>query len=234
MSRAHRATSAHSASPTPGPGIEVEHEAVGIPPRPVGREAPLRHVQLEARDLREVDEGGDVADERIVLRAARVRDRQPVHPVGGAALEVLREERRLGVLLGAHPVGPALAGHRPPGDVRDHRRSDAGVVVDHLALGRARLGVEHLVEVRDAQSPAADAHELLLLQHPLFARPRAAASAMPSSCRHHDGERAIRRLKRRYATPTSTTPVPTSTATRGRVTTRAVQPMSPSTCSARG
>ena len=143
--------------------VEVEHKAVGIPPRSLGREPPLRHVQLEARDLREVHERGHVADQRVVLRAARVRDRQAVHPVGGAALEVLREERLLGVLLGAHAVGPALAGHRPPGDVRDHRRTDAGVVVDHLALGRARLGVEDLVEVRDAQSPAADADELLLL-----------------------------------------------------------------------
>jgi len=86
-----------------------------------------------------------------------------VHPVWGTALEVLREEGLLGVLLGAHPVGPALAGHRPAGDVRDHRRADAGVVVDHLALGRARLGIEDLVEVRDAQSSAADADELLLL-----------------------------------------------------------------------
>ena len=31
ISRAHRATSAHSASPTPGPGVEVQHEPVGIP-----------------------------------------------------------------------------------------------------------------------------------------------------------------------------------------------------------
>ena len=47
--------------------VEVEHEPVGVAAVAVGVEAPLRHVQLEARDLREVDERRDVADERIVL-----------------------------------------------------------------------------------------------------------------------------------------------------------------------
>ena len=65
----------------------------------------------------------------------------------------------------ADAVGPALAGHGPPDDVRDHRGRDARVVVDDLRLGRARLGVEHLLEVRQTQASPADAHKLVVPGH---------------------------------------------------------------------
>ncbi len=62
MSRAQRATSAHSARPTPGPGSRSRTSRSALPRPAVGVESPLRDVQLEARDLREVDERRHVAD----------------------------------------------------------------------------------------------------------------------------------------------------------------------------
>ncbi len=85
----------------------------------------------------------------------------PPHPRRRSGLERLREERLVGLGLGADAVGPALAGEGAIGDVGDQQRGDARVVVDDLALGGARLGIQHLVEVRQAQATAVDAHRLL-------------------------------------------------------------------------
>ncbi len=145
----------------PGPRIEVEHETVGVLPFAVAREAPLRHVQLQTRDLCEVDEGGQVVDEGVVLRARGMIDREAAHPGRSARLESLGEERFARAGIRSHSVGPAFAGHRAVGDVREQQGSDPRVVVDHLALGGAGLGVEHLVEVRQTQAATADAHRLL-------------------------------------------------------------------------
>jgi len=55
----------------------------------------------------------------------------------------------------ADALRPAQARDRTTRDVRDQQRRDARVVVDHLALGGAGLGVEHLVEVGQAQAMTA-------------------------------------------------------------------------------
>src|SRR3954451_19474988 len=56
----------------------------------------------------------------------------------------------------ADAVGIALEGQGAPPQVREQRRRDPRVVVDHLALGEPRLGIEDLVEVREGQPPAVD------------------------------------------------------------------------------
>ena len=50
-------------------------------------------------------------------------------------------------------VGVPLQGHRAVAEVGRRTGAIAGVVVDDLALGEARLGVEHLVEVGQRQPP---------------------------------------------------------------------------------
>ena len=140
--------------PDAGARVEVEHEAVGVS-APAVVEAPLRRVEFEARDLREVDESGDVGDQRVVLRSAGMVDRVSRHPIGRAGFEVFREEGRL-----AGAFRPAQPGDRPAGKVRQHHGSDARVVVDHLRLRGARVGIEHFVEVAQTQATPADVDHL--------------------------------------------------------------------------
>jgi hypothetical protein len=47
-----------------------------------------------------------------------------------------------------------------PAQVRQHHGSDARVVVDHLGLGGAGGGIEHLVEVAQTQATPADVDHL--------------------------------------------------------------------------
>src|SRR4029078_13153705 len=53
-------------------------------------------------------------------------------------------------------VGEALQCDAPSGEVRHHDRRDPGVVLDGLALRRARLGIQHLFEIRQRDLPLAD------------------------------------------------------------------------------
>lgn len=141
--------------------VEVQDDPIGVPPGAGGVEPPLRYVELEARDLREVHQGRDVLDERVVLGAGRMIDRMPWHPCRSPGFERLREEGFTRLRRGPHPVGPALAGHGPALHVGEQPVRDAGVVVDDLAFGGPRLGVQHLVEVGQAQPAAVDPHRLL-------------------------------------------------------------------------
>jgi hypothetical protein len=72
----------------------------------------------------------------------------PVRPVLGTFLLV--EE------LAFDAVRVALHRQRPALEVRQHERRHARVVVDHLALGEARLGIEDLVEVGELELLALD------------------------------------------------------------------------------
>ena len=79
------------------------------------------------------------------------RHRDGAHPRRRSGGDVLLEEA--GPL---HAVRPADPGHRPVREVRQQHRRDAGVVVEHLALGGAGARVEDLVEVADPQRAALD------------------------------------------------------------------------------
>src|SRR5690606_24504871 len=59
-------------------------------------------------------------------------------------------------LLALDAVHPALAGHGPPAQVREHDLGDLGVVPDHVRLGGPGAGVENLVEAAQAQAAALD------------------------------------------------------------------------------
>ena len=97
MSRTSRATSAHSTSPCPR-RVEVEHHPVGIRRRARRVEPPLRHVQLDRPHLREPDERGAAVGDRVRLVAVGVMLHAAADPLGRMLLEVLLEERLLGIV----------------------------------------------------------------------------------------------------------------------------------------
>jgi hypothetical protein len=57
-------------------------------------------------------------------------------------------------------VHPTLACRRPPFGVPDEVRGDLRVVPDDITLSRPGFRVENVVEVREAQTPVADCHQL--------------------------------------------------------------------------
>ena len=105
-----------------------------------------RRVELEVREVGEPDERGQVVREREVDRPPAGGHRHGLYPVGPVGGRLLLVE----VLL-VDPVRVALEGERVVPEVRQQHRRDARVVVDHLALGEADLGIEHLVEVRKSE-----------------------------------------------------------------------------------
>src|SRR6185312_4410326 len=58
--------------------------------------------------------------------------------------------------LALDTVRIALQCERAPAQVREERRSDLRVVLDHVALGEADARVHDLVEVREPQLPSLD------------------------------------------------------------------------------
>ena len=83
MSRAQRAISAQSARLTPVAGIEVEHQPVGVARLAVAAEPPLRHVDLQRRQLGQPGQGGQVVDHRVVVVVITVGDLVPRPPSPG-------------------------------------------------------------------------------------------------------------------------------------------------------
>src|SRR5205814_4213311 len=63
----------------------------------------------------------------------------------------LLEER-----LVINPVGEPAHRDAAVAEMRQQRRRDARVVVDHLALGEPGLGIQDLLEVRELELPPAD------------------------------------------------------------------------------
>jgi hypothetical protein len=100
-------------------------------------------VELDVGKVGEPDQGRQVFDHAIVdLAVALAGHRSGSDPLGAVAGAALLVE-----VLALDPVGIALQGQRPAAQVGQQDLADAGVPVDQLALGEARLGVEHLVEV---------------------------------------------------------------------------------------
>ena len=88
-----------------------------------------------------------------------------LHPVGLVHGRVLLEKR-----FAVHAVGITLAGQRPPRQMRNNRRRDPDVVVDHLFLGESGGGIQHLLQVRQLEMLALNfdgriGHPALLVSH---------------------------------------------------------------------
>ena len=148
------------------PRIQVQHHAVGILAHAGATELPLRNMDLECGDLTEPGERGEVIDQRIGVDVVGVLDLPAQHPLRRRPLvEVLLEEHLAGFLVGSHAVYPALAGRRAVGGMPDEGVGDPGVVVEHVSLGGARLGVEHLAQVGELEAMTVDRHGLLVGCH---------------------------------------------------------------------
>jgi hypothetical protein len=137
---------------TAWPRVKVEHNPVGILRFAVGREPPLRYVDLEGAELRETGEGGEVGHERVDGDPLGVPNLTATHPVGGALVKIFVEKRGARIIGHANAVYPAFASGRPFGCVPNDRRRDTGVVRQDIGLGRAGLGIHHLVEVGEHDS----------------------------------------------------------------------------------
>ena len=62
------------------PGIEVEHQPVGVARLAVVAEAPLRHVDLQRGQLSQPGQRGQIVDHRVVVVVILVRDLVPGRP----------------------------------------------------------------------------------------------------------------------------------------------------------
>ena len=122
--------------------VEVDDQPVGVSALAVVVDRPLRHVDLEAVEVDQVGEVGQVGDQRV----GDVVDRHPLQPARGPGGQVLLEEH-----LVLDTVRPAHPRHRAVGDVRQHQRRDLRVIGEHLALGRLGRGVHHLVQAGEPQ-----------------------------------------------------------------------------------
>ena len=113
------------AGPTPGPGSRSSTSRSGVAAVAVGREPPLRDVQFEARDLGEVDERGNVVDERILLRARRSGRSPAGAPT--AARRAPGPSRRTGSARRPTPSGQRLRVTGRPDGMRDQEAARSRV-----------------------------------------------------------------------------------------------------------
>ena len=127
--------------------VEVEDAPVGV--TEVGDPA-APHVHQEGRRVGDVAKSEGVVDHEVVeipLTSFAVH-RLGADPLGSPVGSVLLVERRP-----VDAVGVAGQYETAVLEVRQHERRDGVVVGDHVPLGHARLGVQHLVEVGQGDGP---------------------------------------------------------------------------------
>jgi hypothetical protein len=137
-SRSTNTTSTHSVNPAPGPGSRSKTTRSGHPTAGAARagvpragrcaEPPLRHVQLERRDLPEPRQRGRCFEHRVEPRAV-ILDLDAAQPRRRPRFQVLGEER-----WPANAIWPPFAGRGSAVQVREHRRGDLDVEGHHLCL----------------------------------------------------------------------------------------------------
>src|SRR5699024_5864100 len=107
-----------------------------------------------------------------------------MHPAGCAGGGVLFEKRRLGVGGGAHAVNPPFPGCGAARCMRHQEFGDARVILDDIAFGRPRLGIQDLIAVGELDPRSVDADGAGLgaahLSPPREASPK--LTGPPSAC----------------------------------------------------
>ena len=128
-------------------GVEVEHQSVGRTRLAFGGKAPLRHMHFQRTLLGDPRQRRRGVDDRVDGGPGPVLQGPAGQPRRCRTGEFLLEERRL-----VHSVGPALAGGRAAGDVRQHHVGDGRVIAEDLrfdgGLGAGGCRIEHLVRIR--------------------------------------------------------------------------------------
>src|SRR6186713_3162785 len=92
-----------------------------------------------------------------------MRNRPAWYPIRRTGSQILVEEdsRRLALDL-TNTVRPALACCRPITHMRQHGRTNLGVIGQDVCFGGSRRRIEHLVEVAELDRSAVDGHYLVL------------------------------------------------------------------------
>ncbi len=143
----------------PGAGIQIDDagggarfhvgcELYGAVDESRVRHGPLRGMELEGGEVREVDERGRLSCDEVLDAALGSQDGLYGQPVRCARRHVLLEER-----LRVDAVGEPHAGQAATGEMGEHRVGDREVVRDDLRLREVARGVEDLVQVRQRERP---------------------------------------------------------------------------------
>jgi hypothetical protein len=123
--------------------VEVErHERRSLHVRDLRQ----RRVQLEVGQVREPDDRRQVVADAEVDELRAHRHSLAPDPIGSMGRTLLLVE-----VPALDTVGIALERQRAIAQMRQQDRRDARVVLDDLALGEPRLGVHHLVQVREGE-----------------------------------------------------------------------------------
>ncbi len=155
-------------------GVEIED----APVRPLERgDAARPHVQRYRAHVRDIDERLDVVEHEVADLALGLLapHRLEPEPLRRVDRRVFLEER-----LAVDAVGKAREHDRAVAQVRQQPVRDAAVVLDHVALGVAVGGPEHLVEVREIDRAWRARGRQLRPARPAR-RPRARVSASDSA-----------------------------------------------------
>ena len=135
--------------------IEVEHRPVRL----IGRvDARVPRMQVDDARVGDPRERRHLVDHDVRLGLLTVI-RPRLDPCRGMRRFVLAPER-----LSVDAVGEHLHRQRTIAQVRQHVRRHPDVVLDHVALGDAVGGPQHLVEIRERKSAAGDFPMRIALQ----------------------------------------------------------------------
>ena len=121
--------------------------------RPPTADPPQRHVQLDGGEIGRPDQGWEVAEDGVVDVLAVVSgwNVDMADPIGRVGGEVLAIEG-----LAADAIRVTLHGERSIANMREQDRSDVHVVVDEFALGEPGIGIQDLVQIRQAERAPLD------------------------------------------------------------------------------
>ena len=139
-------------------------------------------MQFEGGDLAGPGQPSRVGKHWIGVVMALVLYLHSPDPARRRVRQILLEEDLSGIARGTDPVDPALAGHDPVGEMGEQKWRDLDVVADHLCLGRAGRGVDHLVGIGQAQPMTRDRDGLgcVVVRHRWSSRPHCStASVIP-------------------------------------------------------
>ena len=148
------ATSAHSGMPVLGPGSRSNTHIVGdsmSAPRAIG--AWISSAAMLA------DHASAATESRAQYPMVPLRSPGPSNvPIHSGRCDGQRFSKND---VSSTPLGYRRSVTPAVGDVRQHHRRDADVVVDDLGLGEPRRRVQHLVEVGDLELAPVDLDELV-------------------------------------------------------------------------
>ncbi len=110
-----------------------------------------RRMQFDGGQIRHPHHGREIVGQNVVHIAvvAFTPDGSGLHPIRAVLGGVLFKEE-----LAVHAIGIAFQRQRASCKMGDEDGRDAGVVVNHLSLGKSGRGIQDLIQIRQLQLPA--------------------------------------------------------------------------------